>query len=225
MNSNNCLGKNEQGTMNVLLIPFILLTLLFVAASGFGLWAFMSRQDYKDNVDEKIQTQVEIAKKETETQKDNEFAEQEKQPLKNYQSPAALGGILIKYPKTWSAYIDESGKGSAPLDGYFHPTMVPGTQSGTAYALRVQVLEQGFADVVRSFDSPIKSGKARSQAYQPTNVKNVVGLRIDGEIASKQQGIVILLPLRDKTIKIFTESDQYYKDFNDNILPNFSFTP
>lgn len=216
--------RDERGAMNALLIPFILTLVLFLAISGFAVWAFMGRQDYKNNTDQKIATAVNIAKKQTATEKDNLFAEASKLPLTNYQGPSALGSILVKYPKTWSAYVDDTGKGSSPLDGYFHPTTVPGVSSGTAYALRVQVLERSFADELRSFDSQVKSGKARTQPYEAVNVPGVIGARIEGEIAPKQQGIVILLPLRDKTIKIYTMSDQYYNDFNNNVLPNFKFS-
>ncbi len=219
------LGADQRGVMNALLIPLILTIILLVVSLGFGAWAFMQRQDYKNNVDSKIATASANAVTAAETKKDNEFIEREKQPLKSYASPSQYGSISIKYPKTWSAYIDESGKGSAGLDGYLNPNIVPGISTDTAYALRIQVVDQNFADVVRSFDSAVKQGKAKSQAYQPVNVKGVVGVRIDGEIASKQQGIIVLLPLRDKTIKLYTQSDQYFADFNNNILPNFVFTP
>lgn len=216
--------RDERGTANTLLIPLILTIVLLVAVSIFAVWAFMSRQDYKENADEKITAAVTIAKKQTAADKDKLFAEAEKLPLTNYQGPDALGSILVKYPKTWSAYVDDTGKGSSPLDAYFHPTTVPGVSSKTSYALRVQVLERSFSDELKSFDSQVKAGKASSKPYEAVNVPGVIGARIEGEIASKQQGIVILLPLRDKTIKIYTMSNLYYNDFNNNILPNFKFS-
>jgi len=224
MNSHYSVLKDERG-FNTLLIPLVMSIILFLAMSGFGVWAFISRQDYKDNVDEKIETAVTVAVKEAKTEKDNEFAEKEKNPLETYQGPSDLGGIVVKYPKTWSAYVDQSGRGRAPLDGYFQPTTVPGIQSGAAYALRVEVIERTFPEYVKTFDSRITSGKTTAKAYQPVNVNNVVGVRIQGELSSNQTGIMVVLPLRDKTIKIYTESDQYFKDFENSILPNFSFTP
>ncbi len=219
------LSRNQQGVINALLIPLILMTILFLSVSGFAIWAFTSRQEYKNNTDGIVAKQVEIAKKETATQKDNEFIEKEKNPLKQYQGPASFGRVSVEFPKTWSAYVDDTGKGSFSLDGYFNPVTVPGVQSGSSYALRLQVVNKEFSEEARSYDSQIKSGKARSSAYSAKKVPGVVGIKIEGEISSKQQGIVILLPIRDKTIKIFTESDQFYNDFNNIILPNLSFTP
>lgn len=211
--------------MNVLLIPVVLLTIFLLGALGFGLWAYGSRQDYKDNVDEKIGTAVEIAKKETATEKDNEFIEREKRPLKDYSGPDAYGSINIKYPKTWSAYVVEGTNASTPLDGYFHPNYVPGEKSGASYALRVQVVGKTFDQQVRQFDGNVRAGKTKAKPYKPANVDNVVGLRLEGQLENQQQGTMILLQLRDKTIKIWTEGDQYKKDFTDNILANLKFVP
>lgn len=222
---NTNLKHNQRGSINVLLIPLILVTILALGASGFGLWAFSDRQVYKNDTDKIVATQVEIAKKEVATTKDNEFAEREKQPLKTYQGPSSFGSLIIKYPKTWSGFVNDDGKSGSPIDGYFHPTTVPGFASGTAYALRAQVLEKSFSDVVRSYDSKVKNGKMRSSAYSNKNIPGIVGVRVEGEVSSKQQAIIILMPLRDKTVLLMTQSDQFYKDFEDNILPNFSFTP
>lgn len=218
--------KNDvRGTINTLLIPLVLSVLMLLGALGFGVWAFASRQDYKDNVDQKVATAVEIAKKETETAKDNEFTEKEKSPLKSYQGPSQYGSLTIKYPKTWSGYVDDSGRGNAQLDGYFHPSTVPGVQSKASYALRIQVTDRPFSEEVKAFDSGVKNGTVKTSSYRPRKVSDVVGLKVEGEIDSQKQGIMILLPSRDKTVKIFTESNQFYNDFNKNILPNFTFTP
>jgi len=217
--------RNQHGAINILLIPLILVSLLFFVTLGFGIWAYTSRQDYKENADEKIATAVEVAKKETATQKDNEFIEREKQPLQEYKGPSSFGTVTIKYPKTWSAYVDDTGGGSAPVDGYFHPSTVPGIASDATFALRVQVTEKTFADELRTYDSDVKQGKTKARPYKPENVENIVGSRLEGEIGNQTQGILILLPLRDKTIKIWTESDQFVKDFNENILKNLEFSP
>jgi flagellar basal body-associated protein FliL len=218
------LSQDERG-MNVLLIPLILVLVFFLTALGFSLWSYSSRQDYKNNTDQKVNTAVELAKKETATQKDNEFIEREKQPLKEYRGPGAFGGIVIRYPKTWSAYIDESGKGSSPVNGYFYPNYVPATQSDTNFAFRLEVVNKAFDEELRNYDVLIKNGKIASQPYKPVNVPNIVGIRLDGEIVSRKQGVLILIPLRDKTIRLWVESDQFKNDYFNNVLPNFSFTP
>lgn len=215
---------DTSGSMNVLLIPVILLVIFLLGSLGFGLWAYTSRQDYKDNVDDKIATAVEVAKKQTATEKDNEFIEREKRPLKEYAGPDAYGSIKIKYPKTWSAYVVE-GNGGEPLDGYFHPNFVPDPKSNGSYALRVQVVNRTFDQSVRQFDGKVKSGATKAKPYKPANIDNIVGLRLDGQLENQQEGTMVMLQLRDKTIRIWTEGDQYKKDFFDNVLANLTFAP
>ncbi len=217
---------NNSGEMNVLLIPTVMLAVLFVSMSGFAIWSYMSRQDYKENTDQKVATAVEVAKEETSTEKDNEFVEKEKLPFDDYQGPAAFGGILIRYPKTWSAYVNEGGKGRTPIDGYFHPKFVPATDVKPSYALRVQVLSTTYANELKKYDTGVKNGVIKATPYKPEKVPTVTGVRMDGEIMSKVKGSMILVPMRDKTLKIWTEADStYLKDFNENILPNYSFEP
>lgn len=213
--------SRQDGSINVLLIPLILATVFFLAALGFGLWAYSERTDYKNNTDAKIATAVEVAEKETATEKDNEFIEREKQPLKEYQGPASFGTLNIKYPKTWAAYVNEA-KG---VDGYFYPNFVPGIGGDTSYALRVQVVERNYADELKSFDPSVKSGKTSATPYKPANVDNIIGTLLVGDIGGQKTGTMVVLPLRDKTIKIWTEADQFKADFFDNVMANFKFVP
>lgn len=212
--------------MNVLLVPVIMLSVLFLAMSGFAIWAYLGRQDYKNNADEKVATAVEVAKEETATAKDNEFIEKEKLPFDDYQGPASFGAVLIRYPKTWSAYVNEQGTGKTPIDGYFHPKFVPSTDVKPSYALRMQVVNSTYANELKKFDTSVKRGVVKVKPYKPEKVPTVSGVRLDGQIAPKVQGSMILVPMRDKTLKIWTEADEtYLKDFNENILPNYTFEP
>lgn len=217
----------ERGSINVWLIAFIFTLLLFFGAAGFGFWAFSEKQDYKENSDQKAAAAVKIAKEETSTAKDKEFFEKEKNPLQTYQGPPAYGSLDIQYPKTWGAYVVEQNvnASSIPVDGYLHPNFVPGLQSGTNFALRVQVISTAYDQLLKQFENATKLGKVKVSPYSAPNVKTVVGSRIDGEFATGKQGSVVLLPLRDKTLKIWTEANQFTGDFNNIILPNLKFVP
>ncbi len=207
------------------MIALVILVLLFLSASVFGIWAYSSRQDYKDNSDKKAAAAAQIATQQESTKKDNEFVEKEKSPVKTYQGPAAYGSLDISYPKTWSAYIVEADRSSMAVDGFFHPNFVPGVQSQTAYALRVRVSSQSYEQEMKQFDGKVKGGKVTVTPYVAKNVPSVTGARVDGEINVSQKGSMILLPLRDKTIIISTEAEQFVGDFNSIILPTLKFVP
>ncbi len=211
---------------NKLLIPLVLVVVLFVVAASFAVWAFMGREDYKTNSDQKVAAAVEVAKEQTSTAKDKEFVEQEKNPLKEYRGPAAFGTVSIQYPKTWSAYVTEADNSSGtPVDGYFHPGFVPGIQSETDFALRVKVVSRQYADEMKQFESKAKQGKVTVSPYTAPKVAGVLGSRVEGEINTGQQDIMVLIPLRDKTLEISTESPQYKSDFDSIILANLTFIP
>lgn len=208
-----------------LIITLIICIILFLSALIFGIWAFAERQDYKFNSDQKAAKAVAIAVQKESTRKDNEFVEKEKNPLKSYQGSGTYGSVLIQYPKTWGAYIIETKGTPTPIDGYFHPNFVPGQQSGTAFALRLQVTGRSYEQEMKQFEASVKAGKVTITPYVPKNVPGITGARIHGEINQGQVGTMVVLPLRDKTLKISTESQQFIGDFDNIILANLKFSP
>ncbi|HSX23913.1 MAG TPA: hypothetical protein VLE74_02320 [Candidatus Saccharimonadales bacterium] len=208
-----------------LIIALTLVSLLFLGAAGFGLWAFTSRQDYKDHSDKKAAEASAAAVKKEDVKKEADFLEREKNPLKLYEGPEAFGSIKISYPKTWGAYVVEQDRATLPIDGYFHPVFVPGVQSGTAFALRVQVTSQAYDTELKQFENKIKTGKVKLSPFVAKNVPGVTGSRLEGEINNGQKDVMILLPLRDKTLKISSESPEYVGDLDNIILPNLKFVP
>lgn len=207
-----------------LIITIIILVLLLIGTMIFALWAFMSMQDYKDNSDKKSAKAVAIAVQLEGSKKDKEFAEKDKYPFKSYLGPETYGGINLEYPKTWSAAITQNDKLTTPIDGFFYPNFVPGAQSGTNYALRIQVSSQSYDQEMKAFESKAKSGKVTVSPAVLPNVPGVNGSLVVGEINVGQKNSMVLLPLRDKTIKVWTESPEFFNDFS-VVLEKLKFTP
>ena len=216
---------DQSGLVDTWMIAFIVALLLFLGSTGFGVWAFAGKQDYKNNVDAKIAEAITASDAANNLKKDAEFAEKEKNPLRTYTGPAAYGSVGISYPKTWSLYVDESGTGNAPLDGSLNPGFVPGLTSNASIALKVQVLATQYSNVVKTFDQRVKTGKVKVTPFSAPKVPGVVGLRVDGEIQTGKQGSLIVFPIRDKTLQVWTEAAQNANDFNTIILPNLVFVP
>ncbi len=208
-----------------LIIALIVFILAFLGSSGFAFWAYAEMQDYKNNSDQKVSAAVDVAIEETKKVEEQKYAEQAKEPHLKYAGPDTFGSVKFEYPKTWSAMVDVSG-GSTPINGYFHEGIVPGPRSGTAFALRVEVMERPYDRTLESYDSDAKSGKVRVSPYKAELAPEVLGARVDGEIERGMQGSAVLFPLRDKTIRVSTLSGQSYgKDFNEIVLKTLDFTP
>ncbi len=216
--------KPKKHSHVVWIVSVVLLALSLCGALGFGIWAFMERDTFKTQTDEIVAREVEIAVQRNSSVKDNEFLEREKEPLKTYSSPAAVGSVVVSYPKTWSAFVTESD-GNTPVDGYFHPNFVPGVRSETAFALRVEIINRTYDSELSSRESDVRNGKVTVQPFRAEQVSQVLGSRIDGEINKDQQGSMVLFPIRDKTLKISTQSESFKADFDNIILKQLTFTP
>ncbi len=219
------MGKSQkQKGFNWLLVPLGLFVVLFLGAAGAAVSINSQKEDYKNNVDQKVAAAVETAEQRVSDEKEKEFLEREKNPYRKYAGPATFGSLEIVYPKTWSAAIDE-GAGNIPVDGSFHPNFVPSKGSKTALALRVQILEQPYNQLLSRFESDTKKGTVRISPFRAAKVPSVLGARIDGEVANGFKGSMVMFPLRDKTIQITTLSQQFVGDFDNIILPNILFIP
>jgi hypothetical protein len=217
---------NQNGAVNSLVISLVFAVILLIGAAGFGAWAFNSRQDYKNHTDVKIGVAVTAAKKQQNAVDAVQAAEDAKQPLETYHGAEPAGSIVLEFPKTWSAYINDTG-GNPLIDAYFAPGIVPAlTNPNSIFALRVQVLNQAYPGIVQSYAGQAKAGLVTINAYALPKVPQAVGVKISGQLT--KQGLtttMVILPLRSQTIELWTQTNQYLDDFNNNILANFSFSP
>jgi hypothetical protein len=227
------LRQHQTGAINSVVISLILAILLLIGALAFGGWAFGSRQDYKNNTDAKIAAAVTVAKQQEGSAKDAAFAQAEKNPLKAYNGPEAYGSIVMQYPKTWSGYVAEAGDngGDALLDGYFYPGVVPSISAqGSAFALRLKVVNQSYAETVKELNQNNSENPPVISPYALPKVPKIVGVKVTGTLPvsggnEDKTGEMVILPLRSETIQLWTEGNQFSSDFNNIILPNFSFSP
>ena len=224
-------GFGKKGPAWGWIITVTLLTLVILGVTIFAFWAFGERQDYKNNSDKKSAAAAEVAKKQT-TEVDNKrFAEELKNPLKTYVGPESYGSVTVQYPKTWSAYIGNQGLSSSTvLDLYFHPDIVPtlGAQSDgsrAAIALNVQVLNQSYNSVLTSLKPNVDNARITASPYALPKMPNQAGTIYRGTLSNGLTGTQVVLPLRDKTLILTTNTDQYLADFMTYILPNLTFVP
>ncbi|HLG91287.1 MAG TPA: hypothetical protein VI336_03985 [Candidatus Saccharimonadales bacterium] len=223
--------KNQTGGAALVLIN-ILLILGLVGAGGFGWWAFQQRQDYKNNFDQKLKVEVGKAKAAQKDELEKGFAEREKSPNKNFKGSATYGSISFDYPKNWSGYVDQTNS-NQPINGYFFPDIVPSVSSNSnspiAFALRVELVSEDYAQAVKQLDSQITQGALKATAYVPPKMAGAAnvqtGTRFDGEIEQNISGSLVVIKVRDKTLKIYTQSPSYLSDFDNIVLKTLTFAP
>lgn len=152
--------------------------------------------------------------------------------LTSYISPAVYGSVGLNYPKIWNAAISESTDNIVTVNAFFQPKIISipsltdsSGKNSVSFALRMQLLKTSYSSVVGNFAALSSSGKIKVTPFRAALVPSVMGVRLDGEIFPGKQSSMVILPLRDKTIQVWTESEQYLSDFNDSILPSLTFLP
>lgn len=208
--------------LNSLLIPLVIVVVLLFGAAGAAIYFNGKYKEASTNLDAQIAVAVEQSNAELTDELEADFAEREKSPNEAYKAPAELGSVAVTYPKTWSSHVIEKTGSGTVLNGYFHPGTVPDTRGEEKFALRVTLESKAYAKEVKSYDDGVDDGELKAKAVTINGVK---GVRYDGMIDNDISGAIVLLPLRDRTLKIWTENVDFIKDYNDIILAQLSFTP
>lgn len=209
---------DQRGIMNPLAIPLVLAVLVLIAASVMAVMYYTKFVEQRDRNQPVIDAAVAEAEANQAEKLESQFVEREKLPTKNYTSPAELGSVKLTFPKTWSSYVDTTKSGGMDFQG--HPNYVP--SDNVNYALRMSVVDRPFAAEVKSYDSSVKKGELRASAVR---VSGTTGTRLDGFLEKDQEGSMVIFPLRDKTLRVWTESNEFRSDFNNIVLKGLTFVP
>lgn len=217
-NNGNMRKLNQHGLVNPLVIPLVLAVLILIVASVMAVLYYTKFVEQRDRNQPLIEAAVTEAEAVQQKKLEAEFIEREKLPTKSYTSPAEFGSVKLVFPKTWSSMV-AIGK-TSEIDYYGHPGYVP--ESGVNYALRMSVVREAFAEEVKDYDDQVKKGELKATAVR---VSGVTGVRLDGLLDKDQEGSMLIFPLRDKTLRVWTESKEFRSDFDNIVLKGLTFVP
>lgn len=224
--SYNSGNSSSGGAKNLIII--VLLVILLAASLGFGGWAYSQMLSYKNDTNKKIDAAVAAAKSAQAKEVQDAF---DKANTKQFQGSSTYGSVSFSYPKTWSAYVDTSSS-SEPISAYFHPDQVPGINSRSSYALRVELISGDYSQAIQQYSSLVKQGTVTSKAFLPPKLNGVSnaqpGTLFSGQVNTSdntQRGELLVIRVRDKTLKISTQSNEFLNDFNNIILSSLTFAP
>ena len=210
----------EKGIVNPIVVPLVM-SVVLVLVLGFTTFKYYSDYNHqKSDVDAIVSQAVEEATTQQADELNAEFEEKLKSPYETYTAPAQYNAVAVTYPRSWSSYVIEKESGNTALDGYFHPGTVPDTRGGENFALRMTLERADYADEVDDYQKAVEKGEVKATAITVNQVK---GIRLTGIIDRDINGVMVILPLRDKVLKIWTEAKVYAKDFNDIIVKNLAF--
>lgn len=209
------------GGFNFGMVFIILLCVAVLAFAGLSIYFYSQYNKEKTTVDAQVAAGADAAKAEQKAADEAEFAELAKQPYRSYTAPGTLGQLTVEFPKSWNVYAEEDQE-KAVLNVFMNPEVVRAEKGYSGpYALRIKLEKKVYADALKTMDQKLKKGEVTAS---PVTVSGIAGTRFEGQIEDEHSGSMVFLPLRDKTLTIWTESPQFSEDFN-NILQRLSVVP
>lgn len=211
--------KNESGAVSGSLIAIIGLIVLVVVFGSLSIWAYLSYNEQKTDVDGKVAVAEAEAKKTQAEADEKKFAERDKEPNRTFVGPEDYGRLTFDYPKTWSVYVAKDVTKGGTYEAYFNPVSVPPVNVQTQYALRVTIEQKDIDSVINSYQPLVKKGDLRSSA---TSSDGNNGTRLDGSFSKDIRGAAVIYKIRDKTVTIRADADTFKPDF-ENLIKTIKF--
>ena len=193
----------------ILIIVCIVAAVAIVAAVYFYMQWNDLNTNYEIEKNEAIQEEV---KKQQEAD-EKAYQEQEKIPTKQFTGPSDYGTISFKYPKNWSVYIKSDGSDNSDFEGYFAPGQINDIDDDTSrYALRFNILNSQYNDVVSEYNSLVEDGLCTSSAFSADSNK-LTGTMFYGQLDENINGIVVVVRVNDKSVVLRTDAEEFRADF------------
>ena len=212
----------NRGAVNILLVAAVSMTVITLALSGLSIYFISQYNRAKTTVDQQRSEAAAQAREEQKRADEAEFAQRQKEPYRSYSVPSVLGALSISYPRNWNLFAEERAGSGVQLNLFWNPELVQSedTYSGT-YALRAILERVVYTEAIAKRASAVEKGELTAE---PVTVSGINGTRYRGRVAENHTGILVILPVRDKSLSIWTESLDYANDFG-AIVDRLSVSP
>lgn len=201
--------KKSHGTL-VSTIMLIVVSLIAIVFIFLFIQKYIEWDAISTDIDGQVNKAVAVAVAENTSKLEAEFEEREKFPYEEFTGPEDYGRFSFQYPKTWSVYVAKDAAKGGDFEAYFNPKEVQPVSNTTINALRLRIRDATFDTVVRTYESALKSGKLN---LKTDTVGGVLANIYTGEISNNIRGAVMVLKLRDKTVILQTDSENFLDAF------------
>jgi hypothetical protein len=207
--------ESPRGTASLHLILTIFLGVGMVLFGVLATYAWTDNSNIHSTLDQRLakaKTEAAAKQKDEDTlanQKANEL------PYYSFVANAQDGAFTLQLPKNWSIYNGRSAAGSVQLNMLSDPETVVDNLGGNAqntHALVVQLLRQSQTEVLQKYSEKVKLKKLTQSSVE---VSGMAAVKLEGAIDEQRHtGILIVLPVRDKTLTFTVQDMKYAEQFN-----------
>jgi len=203
--------KYQSGVANSWMIIAIVAIVVFLIAGSLAIYAFVLYNEQKTDVDGKIRIAEAEAMKRQSAEDEKKFQESYKNPRIEFVGPSEYGRVSFMYPKTWSVYVEDNGTDRRGYKAYLHPISVPPVKDkDSRFAMRLEILNEDYDNVLKKYKDLLKKGDLTSSTPE---FNGNASTRLDGAFTKDIRGSVVLMRVRDKTIRFSTDADTFKPDF------------
>ena len=147
----------------------------------------------------------------------NEIANES--PFRSYVAPIEYGSFEIKFPKNWSATVDQERSQLNQVTMVVHPDFVRIENSQPELsATKVMLQQRTLDEFLRTYNGQ------KSVTRTDIVVDGIKGVQLGGKIPDKRINRIVVLPIRDKCLVFVLEDSQYAPQF-DQILAQSNLVP
>jgi Tfp pilus assembly protein PilV len=205
-------GPNRGGGVSPLLI------LVIVLGAGALIFAVLTIMFYSQartattTLDAQKAAAVAKAKAEQKTDDDAANTAANESPFRSYTAPVEYGSFEIKFPKNWSAWVDQEKSGTQ-VSLELNPDFVRRTNStDELYATRVQLIERTSDQYMTSYNSQVQRGALKKA---DATVSGQKAFDLTGSFQDKRTTRMVVVPVRDKVLVFINENSRYASEFNE----------
>ncbi len=205
----------QRGEINLHLVLTIFLGVGMVLFGVLAVIAYRDNTYIKTNLSQlNAKAAAEAAAKQKQAD-DLAHIKANEEPYRTYVAEPLNGGFQLQIPKNWSLYTANGVSATVQLDLAANPDVVVVNQGSGAvntHAFHLQLRKQSLNAVSKTFEKNIKNKTLGSKAV---TVSGIRGTWFEGAIdQQRHNGVVVVLPVRDKTLVISTETRNFLNEFN-----------
>lgn len=142
-------------------------------------------------------------------------------PYRTYQADPSNGSFSLTFPRNWS--LSTSSSGADQLIGFADPDFVD--QKKNKYALRFILRDAKYPTQKDKYQNLVKNSKGKLKG-EDTEASGIKGSKYTGFLEDvKSNGIVVLIPVRDKTLLIQTDNSELFTQNYQEVLNKAKILP
>jgi hypothetical protein len=205
----------QRGEINLHLVLTIFLGLGMVLFGVLAVVAYRENTFVTNNLSQlNAKAAAEAADKQ---KKEDDLAhiKANQEPYRVYTADPVHGGFQLQIPKNWSLYAGTNNSSLTQLDLAANPDVVKmniGTGAVNTYAFHLQLRKASVASINRAYEPSLKNKTLTSKGVV---VSGIQGTWFEGTIdQQRHNGVIVVIPVRDKAMVISTENRNYLNEFN-----------